>query len=114
MMIIIIIIIIIINNIIIIIIIINISHNYIDLRCLIDIKVLTQQTQGAAYCSWESPVIVILKIYCAVYALEQACATHGPRATIRPPRAIAVAHGDGRTVFFFYFLCKNPQKFGLT
>ena len=46
--------------------------------------------------------------------LDQACATHGPRATIRPPRAIGVAHCDGRTVLFFYLLRKNPQKFGLT
>ena len=45
-----------------------------------------------------------------VISLEQACATHGPRATIWPPRAIAVARGDGRTVFFFYLLRKNPIR----
>ena len=30
------------------------------------------------------------------YAVEQGCATHGPRATIRPSRPVNVALDDGR------------------
>ena len=35
-------------------------------------------------------------------ALEQGCATHGPRATIRPSRPVNVALDDGRTKNFFF------------
>ena len=35
--------------------------------------------------------------------LSQGCATHGPRATIRPSRPVNVALDDGRTKIFFFF-----------
>ena len=35
--------------------------------------------------------------------LNQGCATHGPRATIRPSRPVNVALDDGRTKKIFFF-----------
>ena len=35
------------------------------------------------------------------FVLNQGCATHGPRATIRPSRPVNVALDDGRTKNFF-------------
>ena len=35
------------------------------------------------------------------HVLDQVCATHGPRATIRPSRPVNVALDDGRIKFFF-------------
>ena len=39
---------------------------------------------------------------CFVDLVKQGCATHGPRATIRPSRPVNVALDDGRTKKFSF------------
>ena len=42
------------------------------------------------------------KVIYFLITLDQGCATHGPRATIRPSRPVNVALDDGRTKKFLF------------
>ena len=57
----------------------KINQNYSDLRCLLDILVLTQQTKGvgtlAAYCSVESSGVMVLAVGLTVQSVNSSLHT---------------------------------------
>ena len=70
-----------------------------------EIIIVKRLIQGCNYEDWvrvETKTSDHVRCISLRHCLEQGCATHGPRATIRPSRPVNVALDDGRTKIFFF------------